>query len=502
VAIRSVALALVLQAARVAAAQEAPAPAIDLKLSGSLYNDVRYVVAEKNLDGGALAVPTGFDRNDTRLRWKAVARAGEHAKGVADVELVWTGFSRVPYVGQLPPRPDATLDDLSNRLVIDPLYVNAYAAYVDLYKVAPGLDLRLGRQVTTWGTADKFNPTNNLNPLDFEDPLRFGEGISNDMVRADWNPRGDFIVTMVWVPLFRPARLPRTAPLGLESLARLPFQDDDFRHLVSSLVPPGILVRAHPLLPPTDLQDSQVAVKVAGRIGTYDLSLSYYNGRHDLPTPVHALASIEAGQLVADVTLGYPRMQVIGFDSAGSLPWLYDLGYWIEGALVFPQEIRLGVDVAIPGQPSRLLDASGQNPLTVASTPYLKATVGADYTVGPHSYVNAQYVHGFIDEFGGGRTIWRASFDPGREVTAPREGDYAVAGTDLKLLRDRLLLRLFVVYDLNDGSAVVFPQSILTGSGATELTVGAFLFVGSPVTKFGDPAAGGSQVFARAKISW
>src|SRR5262249_57443614 len=105
-----------------------------------------------------------------------------------------------------------------------------------------------------------------------------------------------------------PARLPRAAPLGLESLARLPFQDDDFRHLVSSLVPPGILVRAHPLLPPTDLQDSQVAVKVAGRIGTYDLSLSYYNGRHDLPTPVHALASLAARQLLPDLPLRHPRL--------------------------------------------------------------------------------------------------------------------------------------------------------------------------------------------------
>ena len=46
-----------------------------------------------------------------------------------------------------------------------------------------------------WGTGDKFNPTNNLNTLDLSDPLLFGKALANNMIRADWNPWGDLILT-------------------------------------------------------------------------------------------------------------------------------------------------------------------------------------------------------------------------------------------------------------------------------------------------------------------
>src|SRR5262249_2476706 len=98
--------------------------------------------------------------------------------------------------------------------------------------------------------------------------------------------------------------------------------------------------------------------------------------------------------------------------------------------------------------------------------------------------------------------IWRASDSPSREVTSPRQGNFIVAGADYKLRDDRVLLRLFSVYDFDDGSAVLFPQVVATSWAATELSLGAFLYVGAPPTRFGDPAAGASQAFARAKFSW
>src|SRR5215468_10483274 len=191
-------LLLVLCAAMPARAQ------IDFSLGGYIYDDVRFVVDQKNFDQSSqVAIDRGFDRNETRLRLTGTARAGENVKAMGDFELVWTGFSRAPYEGA--PQvaqgygAPATLGDLSSLTTVDPFYLVAYAAYLDLYHVLPGLDLRLGRQVVTWGVADKFSPTNNLNSLDLEDPLRFGQGIANDMVRADWN-HGDLIVTAVWVP--------------------------------------------------------------------------------------------------------------------------------------------------------------------------------------------------------------------------------------------------------------------------------------------------------------
>ena len=34
-----------------------------------------------------------------------------------------------------------------------------------------------------WGAADQFNPTGLLNPLDLEDPTRFGDRVANEMLR-------------------------------------------------------------------------------------------------------------------------------------------------------------------------------------------------------------------------------------------------------------------------------------------------------------------------------
>jgi hypothetical protein len=498
VATKTAAILVVLCAALPARAQ------IDLSLGGYIYDDVRFVIDQKNFDQSSqVAVDRGFDRNETRLRLTGTARAGENVKALGDFEFVWTGFSRAPYAGgDKGYGAPATLADLSTLTTVDPFYLIAYAAYVDLYHVLPGLDLRLGRQIVTWGVADKFSPTNNLNSLDLEDPLRFGQGIANDMVRADWN-RGDFIVTAVWVPIFRPARLPRTAPLGLHSLARIPYQDDDLRHNVASLLPtPAVTVQAYPLLPEADLSNSQGGVRISGRVGGVDLAASYYNGRHDLPVPVHTRVYVSGSQLAADTTVGFPRMQVAGLDVAGQIAALADMGFWVETAVVFPQEMRMGLVNASGLGPPQFLDANERDGIVIPDTPYLKATVGVDHTLAHHLYLNVQYVHGFIDEFGSGRNIWRASDSPRREVTSPREGNYVVAGADYKFRDDRILIRLFGVYDFDDSSAVVFPQIVATTWAATELSLGAFVYVGSPTTKFGDPAAGASQAFARAKFSW
>src|SRR5262249_44908655 len=151
--------------------------------------------------------------------------------------------------------------------------------------------------------------------------------------------------------------------------------------------------------------------------------------------------------LAADTTVGFPRMQVAGLDLAGQIAALADMGWWVETAVVFPQEMRMGLINDSALGPPRYLDASGRDGVVIPDTPYLKATAGIDHTLMRHLYVNLQYVHGFIDEFGSGSNIWRASDTSTREVTSPREGNYVVAGADYKFRDDRILLRLFGVYD-------------------------------------------------------
>jgi len=100
-------------------------------------------------------------------------------------------------------------------------------------------------------------------------------------------------------------------------------------------------------------------------------------------------------------------------------------------------------------------------------------------------YLNVQYLHGFLDEFG-----------------SDKLDDYLVAGMDFKLARDKVLLRTFGIYNFQDNSWVLFPQLVLTPFSGGEFQIGSFLFFGDEDTKFGSAVAGRSTLFTKAKVSF
>ena len=244
--------------------------------------------------------------------------------------------------------------------------------------------------------------------------------------------------------------------------------------------------------------------------------------------------------------------------------WLSDsvhgLGYRLEAALIVPQ--RTTLQLTQDALPALLQNAGeydyqaaghpgGQPPAVIEGTAFAKWTLGLDYTFGAHVYANAQWVHGLADEFGAGDFFhagWtvRASgvstngaltnatcvipkngAQCATETVAPRLGDYLVLGADFKFLEDAALFRLFTVWDLNgvstsqwddslqqrtmthyslftkEGfSASIFPELDYNFGNGLELGAGALLLLGASTTKFGDPAAGGSEVFTRGRYSF
>ncbi len=207
----------------------------------------------------------------------------------------------------------------------------------------------------------------------------------------------------------------------------------------------------------------------------------------------------------------------------------------------------------------------GRRPLIVDDTPFAKWVLGLDYTFGPHVMLNLMWVHGMPDEFGAGDFlnqgyVVRQSqvttddprgcffdnfdiFDPDpesaaataasvcgqryvKEVLRPRIGDYAVMGVDFKFGDDRALLRLFAIWDVSgyyesyydeaagkrvrkymslfDGgfSMILFPEFNYNFKNGFELGCGALLQLGNRYTKFGDPSAGGSLIWTRARYSF
>ena len=115
----------------------------------------------------------------------------------------------------------------------------------------------------------------------------------------------------------------------------------------------------------------------------------------------------------------------------------------------------------------------------------MKYVVGTDYSIASWWYVNMQFLHGFVDEFG-----------------ADNLENYIVAGSDLKFFNDQMTLRLFGIVNLTDQSFVLYPNLMNRFWDNTEVGLGAFLMQGAEDTKFGSPVTGPNQVFVNARYSY
>jgi len=566
-------------------------PRLSVDLGGRIQSDLRFRVQEKSVGAwyNELSLPIGISRAESLIKAKATASFGKF-RGVVDMDFVLLHEPNVP----------DGLQALADRETINPYRFEAHALYVQASDlIVRGLDLRIGQQLVLWGVGDQFNPTNNLNADDLEDPLLFGEQQANLMLRVDYSPWPLWTFSGVLVPLFKPAMLPSSSALGLAAIDRLPFTDPDFRYKVHSeaalseelLGLPTVVSSVTPELPPAHPENMQFMFRVAGVVGMQDLAISYYRGRSDFPQPHMNVSTVDPtpacefdppapylrteevgedeecidGLILTDTYLAYPKMHVVGFNAAGEIPFI-GLGYRLELGVFIPDQQTLTIikpEIAMDPTPPGEYDydgdgeAGGPRPEVLPGGPFAKWTLGLDYSFGPNVMLNVQWVHGLVDEFGagdffGGEWVVRqggtnaelvATEDGGAnllecsiggdqqrcavEVLRPRIADYLVIGADFRFLRQAALVRLFTLFDLGgyrmtewdesvqqrtttfyhpftpEGfSAVVYPEFQYNFGGGFELHVGALLQFGKDYSKFGDPAAGGHQVYARARYSF
>lgn len=340
-----------------------------LKLTGELLTDERLLLKDKN----------DWAWNENRLTLKLDKRIAGNSKFYSEV---WLRNIGLPTASQSA--------DLYNKGIVDPYNLEIREAYVQLNDfLTKNLDVTIGRQRIVWGTADKLNPTDNLNPLDLEDILDFGRRRGSDAINLNYYLSNDFSLQGVFVPFFQPANM----PVGVFATALNPTME----------LPQGMVLKSFSdtvLMPRYNLGVSSTAgFKFKGFAKGVDFSVSYVWGYDGLPfVTKNAFIPVDlSGGISIASELSFARTHIIGADMATSIA---GIGFWAEAATFVPEKDVIMTNDLSAFYPTSPVPVTKDSLLLDKTKPYLKFVVGGDYNFSDGSYLNLQYMHGFVHERG------------------------------------------------------------------------------------------------------
>ncbi len=280
---------------------------------------------------------------------------------------------------------------------VQPYTLELPEAWIALSEVlVPALELRVGQQRFAWGTGLGMNPVDVLNPYDLRDPTRFDQRMGIPAVTAIARHK-QLAVELVYLPLWRPARMP--VEIGLL---------DDAEDLFDFSDVGGGDVTIDSLETRTDMPDLRIGFQgLAARASLatpwVDLAVMGYHGTDSLPQvggQARLLGIASGNRVDVGVPIRYPRHTIIGLEARAPLFW--DIGSWVEGAVVLPERV---VVTATRSQLEALVDLGILDevpdplPETVIQDglPFGRWVVGLDRFFGPVA-LSAQWIHGLPTE--------------------------------------------------------------------------------------------------------
>lgn len=291
-----------------------------------------------------------------------------------------------------------TLEDtrFSNRSQVLSLDVNE--AWVGLDSlVGEQVDLRVGQQRFAWGVGLGIQPTDVVNPVDLRDPTRFDQRLGVPSVSLLWTP-GRSAIEAVYVPLFRPARM----PVEVDVL-------DGAADLFSFADSGGEGVNIGDFESRTTFPDGRIgfggmALRYSLATPTADISVMAYHGYDSIPQAGGDARIIgfqtDTNRVDIGIPLVYPELTILGGDLRAPLPG--DLGLWFEGVAVFPEStsvsasrdqlenlVRIGTLDEVPDPLPETVVQDGRV--------YPRMVAGVDRALG-RVLLSVQWIHGLPTE--------------------------------------------------------------------------------------------------------
>jgi hypothetical protein len=325
-------------------------------------------------------------------------------------------------------------------------------------------NLRLGRQVLTWGTGD-FLFLNDLFPKDFNS---FFIGRADEYLKA---PSNSIITTftiekvgldLVWTPIFEPDR----------------FIDGERLSFFNPLGPtPGIIgdrsdfTPIQPLYPEMKLKNGTVHGRLYGTVGAYELAAYGYVGLWPQPT---ALTFTDPAD-PASIRLTYARLAVYGASVRGPLGGgLFN----VEAAYYDSFEDRAGTDPLIPNAQFRGL-------------------AGYERELLPKFQMGLQYYLEYVLHYD--RLIELSLFAP---YELPEFRHLLTLRLTQLLVLDRLELSLFAFFSPNELDTYIRPRITYKIIEPLAVVVGANLMFGRDDFTFFGQLEENTNVYARLRYSF
>ena len=316
------------------------------------------------------------------------------------------------------------------------------------------LELKLGRQILTWGTGDMLF-INDLFPKDWQ-AFFSGRDVEylkapSDAVLVSLFPDGIADVYVVWTPRFDPARYIRGERLSY------------WNPMLGETAGQNAMIE--PALPDEWIEDDELAVRVARNIEGYDVSLYGYDGFWKNPEGMDAAT----GQPM------FPRLAVYGASVNGNLMGgvvSAEVGYYDS------KDDRTGTDPLTPNSEERVLVG-------------YEREIGADLTLGVQYYL--EYMLDYA--------AYLAGVSPGSSA-ADRDRHVITARLTKMAMGQNLTLSLFAYYSPSDQDAYLRPSVKYKMSDAVLLTAGGNVFLGEEEHTFFGQFANNNNIYAGARYSF
>ncbi|MEN3045695.1 MAG: DUF1302 family protein [Candidatus Hydrothermales bacterium] len=272
------------------------------------------------------------------------------------------------------------------------LKAHIWEFYVNIYSFPfKNVDIKIGKQRISWGTADRLNPTDIINPYDLQNLLDFGRKIPSEAILINLYFPREFTLEGILLPKFIPPLLPEDISIFKFFLNSFTFDLDNIKDTI--------------IFP--SLKNPMFASKLYGKLLKFNFSLSYFYGFDNFPLLKETKPVIDKDTTVKFFYF-FPKIHMIGFDLAGEVK---DVGVWAE------------LGCFIPVDTVKIRD------------PYLKYTTGLDYTFKNGLYINFQYNYGFFFE----------RYSPDIENSLH---SYLALRIEKKYLRENLKIGLSGIYEI------------------------------------------------------